>query len=173
MIGLVTTLFPDHEYRVNDDVFPFTTNGMEVEVLLGSQYIEILGGGVVHTTVKEMAGVPQAENLIAWGLGLERLAMILFAIPDIRLFWSEDPKFLSQFSAAQSSKFVPFSQVEPVDRDISFFVNGLSPPSTWTRLNDFYEHVQSHGDDMIESVTLYDIFFHPKSKKYSHTFRIR
>lgn len=173
MTGLVTSLFPGHEYRINDDFFPFTTDGIEVEVLLGSQYIEILGGGVVHTEVKEMAGVSPSENLIAWGLGLERLAMILFSIPDIRLFWSEDPKFISQFSKAGLAKYVPFSLIEPVDRDISFFVNKLSPPCTWTRLNEFYELVQAHGDDMVESVTLYDKFFHPKLQKYSHTFRIR
>ncbi len=49
----------------------------------------------------------------AFGLGLERLAMPLFSIPDIRLFWSSDPRFTSQFQAAKGLKprqFKPFSK---------------------------------------------------------------
>lgn len=174
MKGLATSLFPDHEQRINDDYFPFTTNGIEMEIEFGGDYIEILGGGVVHSEVKANAGVDENERLIAWGLGLERLAMILFSIPDIRLFWSEEPQFLSQFSNAQQIKaYQPFSAIQAVDRDISFFVNDVTPSLLWTSLNEFYEFVRDSGDDMIESIVLYDRFYHPKFQKHSHTFRIR
>lgn len=173
LTGLVQSLFPSHAYKINDDYFPFVTNGVEVEVEVGTDLLEILGGGTVHTQVLEYAGLQTNEKLIAWGLGLERLAMILFHIPDIRLFWTQDQKFLSQFSSNRISTFVPYSVVEPVDRDISFFVNQVSDSGTWTNLNEFYEVVRDSAGDMIESVVLYDKFFHPKTQKLSHTFRIR
>lgn len=44
----------------------------------------------------------------ALGIGLERLAMALYDIPDIRLFWSKDERFLKQFKSDRISKFVPF-----------------------------------------------------------------
>lgn len=58
--------------------------------------MEVLGCGLVHDGVLKNADLNDREGW-AFGLGLERLAMILFDIPDIRLFWSTDPRFLSQF----------------------------------------------------------------------------
>ncbi|PFH32294.1 Ferredoxin-fold anticodon binding domain-containing protein [Besnoitia besnoiti] len=59
----------------------------------------------------------------AFGLGLERLCMHLFGIEDIRLFWSEDERFSEQFADGQVRRFVPFSIMPPVYKDISFWVN--------------------------------------------------
>ena len=58
--------------------------------------MEVLGCGVIHHDVMNNAG-RRGEIGWAFGLGLERLAMVLFSIPDIRLFWSNDVRFLSQF----------------------------------------------------------------------------
>lgn len=60
------------------------------------KWLEVLGCGVVQDEVMDNAG-RRGEIGWAFGLGLERLAMVLFSIPDIRLFWSEDPRFSSQF----------------------------------------------------------------------------
>ncbi len=57
--------------------------------------MEVLGCGVMEQQILKANG---RENNVAWafGLGLERLAMVLFDIPDIRLFWSTDERFVSQ-----------------------------------------------------------------------------
>lgn len=60
------------------------------------KWLEVLGCGVIQDEVMDNAG-RRGEVGWAFGLGLERLAMVLFSIPDIRLFWSEDPRFSSQF----------------------------------------------------------------------------
>ncbi|KTF79461.1 hypothetical protein cypCar_00043233 [Cyprinus carpio] len=96
----------------------------------------------------------------AFGLGLERLAMVLFGIPDIRLFWSEDERFLKQFRLSdiyQPVIFQPLSKYPPLFNDISFWL----PAEGYTE-NDFYDLVRSIGGDLVEKVTLVDEFTHPK-----------
>ncbi|XP_017739629.1 PREDICTED: phenylalanine--tRNA ligase, mitochondrial-like isoform X1 [Rhinopithecus bieti] len=116
-----------------------------------------------------MAG---AQDRIGWafGLGLERLAMILYDIPDIRLFWSEDERFLKQFRVSninQKVKFQPLSKYPPMINDISFWL-----PSENYAENDFYDLVRTIGGDLVEKVDLIDEYEHPKTHKTSHCYRI-
>lgn len=69
----------------------------------------------------------QNEKGWAFGLGLERLAMLYYDIHDIRLFWSKDERFTRQFKNIGSKKvvFTPFSSYPPVYRDMSFWINNL------------------------------------------------
>ena len=95
--GLARHLFgSEAETRWVDAFFPFTEPSFELEVLFRGEWLEVLGCGVMQREILRNAGADAAAERdgggprAAWafGLGLERLAMVLFGIPDIRLFWS-------------------------------------------------------------------------------------
>ena len=116
-----------------------------------------------------------ASNKIGWafGLGLERLAMRLYNIPDIRAFWSTDPGFLNQFKDASPKDVIVYKEVSKFpacSNDISFWLPENHEESYSE--NDFYDLVRSVGGDIVENVELFDTFFHPKVKKTSHAYRI-
>lgn len=98
--------------RFRPSYFPFVEPGMEVDVRCimcdgsgcpickGSGWLEVLGAGMVHPGVLQNGGLdPEVYTGFAWGLGIERLVMTKYGIPDIRLFTLNDIRFLSQFSA--------------------------------------------------------------------------
>ena len=94
---IVDDLFGKCEKKWINEYFPFTEPSFELEIFFDNQWIEVLGCGVIHHKVLERSG---RNHEIGWaaGLGLERFAMKLFKVPDVRLFWSQDARFLSQFS---------------------------------------------------------------------------
>ncbi|XP_031802765.1 phenylalanine--tRNA ligase, mitochondrial isoform X2 [Sarcophilus harrisii] len=99
------------EIRWVDCYFPFTHPSFEMEINFQGEWIEVLGCGIMEQQLVNSAG---AQNNIGWafGLGLERLAMILYKIPDIRLFWSEDERFLKQFRVPNINQDVHFQDTE-------------------------------------------------------------
>ncbi|KAI1902213.1 hypothetical protein AGOR_G00042400 [Albula goreensis] len=167
---LVRHLFgEDLEIRWVDCYFPFTHPSFEMEVRFQGDWLEVLGCGVMEQQLLSSAG---AEHKMGWafGLGLERLAMVLYGIPDIRLFWSEDERFLKQFHLPcidEAVTFQPLSKYPPLLNDISFWL-----PEGGYSENDFYDLVRSIGGDLVEKVSLVDKFTHPKTKKASHCYRI-
>ncbi|XP_075905263.1 phenylalanine--tRNA ligase, mitochondrial [Nelusetta ayraudi] len=169
---LVLHLFgPDVEVRWVDCYFPFTHPSFEMEVLFQGQWMEVLGCGLMEQQLLISAG---AGNKVGWafGLGLERLAMVLYGIPDIRLFWSQDERFLRQFrvqDVQQPVCFQPLSKYPPLHNDISFW---LPEGGAAFDQNDFYELVRSVGGDLVERVTLVDDFQHPQTGRRSHCYRI-
>ena len=153
------------EYRFKEDYFPFTHPSWEVEVNFEGRWLEILGCGVIHPEVLTNAGI---QNRTGWafGLGLERLAMILFKIPDIRYFWSEDRRFLDQFQDGKVSVFKPYSKCPPCYKDTAFW---LTP--------NFNEHemldlIRNFGGNLIENVNLIDHFEDTKRQRASNCYRI-
>ena len=72
--------------------------------------------------------------------------MKLFDIPDIRLFWSEDERFLNQFKTSTDVKFKRFSKYPPTYKDISFWIT-----KEFTA-NDLFEVIRSIAGDIVEEV---------------------
>lgn len=177
--GLVEYLFPGKLYRFNNDYFPFTVPSFEIEVLLGTKWVEILGCGVIHNDILKHNNI--TKKGWAFGLGLERLAMIFYSIPDIRLFWTTDERFINQFNSHTCDDEITFLQYPKLEKrykDISFWLDPSDCEITdgklvkWTRQNDFFDVIRSCFDGNVEEVEKFDEFFHPKIKKYSNAWRI-
>lgn len=163
--------------------FPFTSPSWELEVYYSGDWLEVLGCGVVTQDIYINAGVP---NQLGWafGIGLERIAMLLFQIPDIRLFWSQDERFLNQFKGVSDNldslkRFVPFSKYPSCAKDVSFWLKSSSAAGGNTKPNvhDFHENdvmeiVRSVAGDVVEDVKLVDEFTHPKTGRRSMCYRI-
>lgn len=174
LTGLVSNLFPGCEYRVSPDYFPFTDPSFEIEVLYNGKWLEVLGCGVIQPQILTQCGRSGTKG-IAWGLGLERLAMVLFDIPDIRYFWMRDDKFLSQFSSGQITKFIPFSPLNPITKDVSMFVNSDHMDinsSQWIKQNDLFDEIRTRSDDWVGSIKLVDSFYNSKCCKHSLCYRL-
>lgn len=167
----VTNNSTDFNFRWVTTQFPFTEPSWELEVKFRDKWLEVLGCGIMRQEILRNAG---ANDRIGWafGLGLERLAMCLYQIPDIRLFWSKDTGFLQQFNVKNVNDnviFKPISSYPQCNNDISFWLPDSSSEYT---SNDFYDLVRTLGGDIVEQVTLVDEFKHPKNGKVSHCYRI-
>lgn len=178
--GMIFKLFGDAskaageplKVRWIDAFFPWTSPSFEVEVWYNNEWLEILGCGVVQQATLENGGVGHKSGW-AFGLGLERIAMVLFGIPDIRLFWSTDSRFLDQFAAGDITTFKPYSRYPPCYKDMSFWLPGeeVKDITAWHE-NDYCEIVRDVAGDLVETVTLIDDFKHPKSGKRSLCYRL-
>jgi phenylalanyl-tRNA synthetase alpha chain len=102
---------PDIRMRLRPGFFPFVEPGAEVDIscifCLGagcrickqSGWIEILGAGMVHPKVLRISGVDDSRySGFAWGMGIDRVAILKYGVDDIRLFFENDLRFLTQFS---------------------------------------------------------------------------
>lgn len=102
--------YKDVEKRYRPSYFPFVEPGMEADVRCFlcdgkgcsickySGWLEVLGAGMVHPEVLKNGGIdPEVYSGFAWGMGLERLVMIKYGIPDIRYFTENHMRFLRQF----------------------------------------------------------------------------
>jgi len=89
----------DAELRFRASYFPFTEPSAEVDVLWSEgKWLEILGCGMVHPNVLTNAGIdPEEFTGYAFGMGIERLAMLRYGVNDLRTFFENDLRFLRQF----------------------------------------------------------------------------
>jgi len=86
------------KFRLRPSYFPFVEPGFEVDMLHKGKWLEIMGAGMVHPNVFKNAGInPKDWQGFAFGMGIDRLAMIKYEIDDIRLFYQNDIRFLRQF----------------------------------------------------------------------------
>lgn len=86
------------EVRIRPSYFPFVEPGIEIDMKFKGKWMEIGGAGLVHPNVlKNVKLNPNEWQGFAFGMGIERLAMIKYKIDDVRLFNSGDLRFINQF----------------------------------------------------------------------------
>jgi phenylalanyl-tRNA synthetase alpha chain len=94
----------DFEMRFRPSYFPFTEPSAEVDIRWrqpdgGSRWLEVLGCGMVHPNVLRNVGIdPERHTGFAFGLGVERFAMLRYGVDDLRSFFENDVRFLGQFA---------------------------------------------------------------------------
>ena len=94
-----SSYFPFTEPSVEVDVSCFNCKGKGCPICKNSGWIEILGAGMVHPNVLKMSGYdPEVYSGFAFGIGIERVAMLRYGINDIRKFYQNDLRFLRQFN---------------------------------------------------------------------------
>jgi phenylalanyl-tRNA synthetase alpha chain len=94
------------EVRFRPSFFPFVEPGVEVDMRiakdpqnkLSGRWIEIMGAGMVHPNVLRASGIdPETYQGFAFGMGMDRLAVLKYGIDDIRLMYNGDLRFVNQF----------------------------------------------------------------------------
>ena len=201
LIHLVKKLLGDDllEYRWNSDYFPFTHPSYELEILYNDQWVEILGCGVIEQQILDNCTVSNKKGW-AFGIGLERLAMLMFKIKDIRMLWTNDELAKKSYQNLISNLYrdmgVDTSNLEEINGLNSIpnlkidQVKKLSMPQNYSKVpaivqhlsffkideninqNDIFDLIREEAGELIESVTLQDTFFHPKKKMESNLFEM-
>ena len=88
----------DIDFRFRPSYFPFTEPSLEVDIKFKGKWLEVMGAGMVHPNVfRAVKYDPGKMQGFAFGVGIDRLAMIKYNIPDIRFFYSGDLRFIEQF----------------------------------------------------------------------------
>ena len=94
------SLFPFTEPRAEVDIYWGLESESDYRLTKGTGWLEIMGCGMVDPKVLENCNIdPEKHSGYAFGLGIERIAMLIYEIPDIRLFFENDVRFLEQFKS--------------------------------------------------------------------------
>ena len=84
--------------RFRPSYFPFTEPSAEMDIMFNGKWLEVLGCGMVHPNVLKNVNInPKKYSGFAFGLGIERFAMLAYQIKDLRIFFENDINFLEQF----------------------------------------------------------------------------
>jgi len=148
--SVIDSLIPRVEYRANEVKHPYTINGLEVEILVKGNWLEILECGEAHPRLLVDAGLdPKDYSGLAMGIGLDRAVMIVKRIEDIRLLRSEDPRIKQQMTNLRP--YIPVSKYPPIRQDMSLSV---SMDTTEEDVCEIVRDVMGSDASMVEEVKI-------------------
>lgn len=117
--AILNSVVPGYEYRANEVKHPYTINGLEVEVMVNGNWLEVLECGEAHPVIFKNAGLDtQKYSGLALGMGLDRLVMIIKEIDDIRILRSNDSRIKRQME--NLDRFVGVSDQPAAKRVLSY-----------------------------------------------------
>ncbi|MBM7847386.1 hypothetical protein JOE65_000614 [Arthrobacter roseus] len=154
MIGvLVEAVLPNAQWRAVPAVHPYTTNGLQIDVRVGEEWLELAECGMVAPHLFADAGLdPKQWSGLALGMGLDRALMLRKGIPDIRLLRARDERIGSQMLNLEP--WQPVSLLPPIRRDISIVVPRSFDDEI---LGDKVRQALAERMDDLESVELLDL----------------
>jgi phenylalanyl-tRNA synthetase alpha chain len=145
---VVRVLLPGRELRVEPARHPYTTDGLQIDVRDGAQWVEIGECGLALPALLEESGLePGRTTGLAMGLGLDRILMLRKGLDDIRLLRSADPRIASQLLDLEP--YVPVSSMPAVRRDLSL---ALAEEDTPEELGDAVRAALGDRAELVESV---------------------
>lgn len=151
MIGtLVEAVLPGAEWKTTPAVHPYTTNGLQIDVLHQDQWLELAECGLIHPEVLRCAGLDPAQwSGLALGMGLDRALMLRKRIPDIRYLRATGERAAQQM--LDLSPWRPVSMLPSARRDISVVIDAGEDEET---LGDAVRRALGGDAGLVESVEL-------------------
>jgi phenylalanyl-tRNA synthetase alpha chain len=120
---VVRSLLPGREWRTTPAQHPYTTDGLQIDVRHGGEWVEIGECGLAHPALLAESGLdPERVSGLAMGLGMDRLLMLRKGLDDIRLLRAEEPRIASQLLDLEPYREV--SSMPAVRRDLSLVLEG-------------------------------------------------
>jgi phenylalanyl-tRNA synthetase alpha chain len=105
IIMLIQNIFgKEQKLLFRPSYFPFTNPSLEIDLIIEQKekkdiYLEVMGAGLIHPQILKNGGFdPEIFQGFAFGIGIERIAMLKYGIKDIRYFYNNDMRFLKQFA---------------------------------------------------------------------------
>lgn len=145
---VVEALLPGRALHLTPAVHPYTTDGLQLDVVDGETQVEVGECGLALPALLAESGLdPRRTTGLAMGLGLDRLLMLRKGLPDIRLLRSEDPRIAAQLRTL--APWVPVSAMPPVRRDLSLVV---AADTTGEELGDRVRAALGERAQWVESV---------------------
>jgi phenylalanyl-tRNA synthetase alpha chain len=149
MIATVArALLPGREVKLTPAVHPYTTDGLQVDVRDGSEWVEIGECGLALPALLAESGLePSTTTGLAMGVGLDRILMLRKGLDDIRLLRSADPRIASQLLDLEPYR--PVSSMPEVRRDLSLVLDEAQTPE---ELGDAVRAALGERAELVETV---------------------
>jgi phenylalanyl-tRNA synthetase alpha chain len=145
IVRVIDAALPGSAWRAQPRAHPYTLEGVQVDVRVDDEWIEVLECGLAHPKLLEDSGLPPKRwSGLAMGMGLDRLLMLRKGIDDIRLLRAADPRIAGQMQ--DLAPYRPVSNQPPITRDLSVAV------ASDTTVEEIGDRVRAAIPDEIDSV---------------------